>query len=37
LHAIATEETPEQLSDEVLNMLEMQDIAEAQQPKLSES
>jgi hypothetical protein len=35
LHAIATEETPEQLSDEVLNMLEMQDIAEAQQLSMS--
>jgi hypothetical protein len=29
LHAITTEETPEQLSEEVLNMLELQDIAEA--------
>jgi hypothetical protein len=27
LHALTTEETPEQLSDEVLNMLELQDIA----------
>jgi hypothetical protein len=29
LHALTTEETPEQLSDEVLNMPEMQDLAEA--------
>jgi hypothetical protein len=35
LHAITTEETPEQLSEEVLNMLELQDIAEAQQLNLS--
>jgi hypothetical protein len=35
LHAITTEETPEQLSEEVLNMLELQDIAEAQQLSLS--
>jgi hypothetical protein len=35
LHALATEDTPEQLSDEVLNILEMQDIAEAQQLSLS--
>jgi ribosomal protein L32 len=35
LHALTTEETPEQLSDEVLNMLEMQDLAEAQQLSLS--
>jgi hypothetical protein len=30
LHAIHTKETPEQLSKEVLNMLELQDLAEAQ-------
>jgi hypothetical protein len=30
LHAITTDDTPEQLSDEVLNMLETQDVAEAQ-------
>jgi hypothetical protein len=35
LHAIETEDTPEQLSDEVLNMLEMHDLAEAQQLSLS--
>jgi hypothetical protein len=35
LHAITMDDTPEQLSDEVLNMLEMQDLAEAQQLSLS--
>jgi hypothetical protein len=34
LHAMMTECTPEILSDEVLNMLEQQDIAEAQQLSL---
>jgi hypothetical protein len=35
LHAITMDDTLEQLSDEVLNMLEMQDLAEAQQLRLS--
>jgi hypothetical protein len=36
LHALTTEEeSPEQLSEEVLNMLELQDLAEAQQLSLS--
>jgi hypothetical protein len=38
LHALATEETPvtpEQLSEEVLNMMELQDLAEATQLSLS--
>jgi hypothetical protein len=35
LHAITMDDTPEQLSHEVLNMLEMQDLAEAQQLSLS--
>jgi hypothetical protein len=35
LHTIITEDTPTQLSEEVLNMIEMQDIAEAQQLSLS--
>jgi hypothetical protein len=35
LHAITTEETPEQLSEEVLNMLEFQEIVEAQKLSLS--
>jgi hypothetical protein len=35
LHAITTEDSPVQISEEVLNMLEMQDIAEAQQLSLS--
>jgi N-dimethylarginine dimethylaminohydrolase len=35
LHALTKESTPEQLSEEVLNMMELHDIAEAQQLSLS--
>jgi ribosomal protein L16 Arg81 hydroxylase len=35
LHALTTEVTPELLSDEALNMMEQQDLAEAQQLSLS--